>query len=305
LQKIIAMVFDFRLKVFYTVATKLSYTKAANELFISQPAVTKHINELEQQLQTRLFNRNGSSISITPSGEILLRYAQQIFKLYASLENELAEISDVTNGTLRIGASTTVAQYVLPRMLAKFRKTYPAIDIRLINGNSEFIEQQIIAEKIDIGLVEGISHYPQINYESFVKDEIVLVVRTNNKLLQKTEIKPDQLLSIPLVLREQGSGTLEVVNKALSTAGIVTKDLRVEIHLDSTESIKEYLLYSDCAAFLSIHSITKELQQNQLSIVDIKGINIDREFQFIQLHGHNHVISNLFKRFCLNNYNLK
>ena len=299
------MVFDFRLKVFYTVASKLSYTKAANELFITQPAVSKHIKELEMQLQTRLFNRNGSSISITPSGEILLRYAQQIFKLYSNLENELAEISDVTSGTLQIGASTTLAQYVLPRILAKFKKTYPSIDLRLINGNSEFIEQQIIAEKIDIALVEGISHYPQINYESFVKDEIVLVVRTNNKFLQKNEIKAEQLVTIPLVLREQGSGTLDVIYKALSTAGVAPKDLRVEISLDSTESIKEYLLYADCAAFLSIHSIAKELQQNQLSSIAIKGIEIYRDFQFIQLHGHNQRISNLFKRFCLSHYNLK
>ncbi len=299
------MVFDFRLKVFYTVALKLSYTKAANELFISQPAVTKHINELELQLQTRLFNRNGSSISITPSGELLFRYAQQIFKLYAQFENELAEISGITNGNLKIGASTTIAQYVLPRMLALFKKTYPLLDVHLINGNSDFIEQQIIAEKIDLALVEGISHYPQIDYESFVKDELVLVVRTNNKFLQKNEIKAEQLITIPLVLREQGSGTLDVIYKVLSNAGISPKDLRIEMHLDSTESIKEYLLYADCAAFLSIHSITKELQQNQLSIIDIRGIDIYREFQFIHLKGQNQKLAELFKRFCLSNYNLK
>ena len=299
------MVFDFRLKVFYTVALKLSYTKAANELFISQPAVTKHINELEQQLQTRLFNRKGSSISITPSGEILFRYAQKIFKLYTQLENELVEISEVTNGSLKLGASTTVAQYVLPKMLALFKKSYPLIEINLINGNSDFIEQQIISEKIDLALVEGISHSPQINYESFAKDEIVLVVRSNNKFLQKNEIKAEQLLNIPLVLREQGSGTLDVIYNALTQAGISIKALKIEIHLDSTESIKEYLLYSDCAAFLSIHSITKELQQNQLSIIDIKGIELYREFQFIQLQGQNQKLAHLFKRFCLIHYNLK
>lgn len=299
------MVFDFRLKVFYTVAQKLSYTKAANELFISQPAVTKHINELEQQLQTRLFNRKGSSISLTPSGEILMRYAEQIFKLYMHLENDLAEISSVTSGHLHIGASTTLAQYVLPRILALFKKTYPSVEIRLINGNSEFIEQQIIAEKIDIALVEGISHYPQINYESFVKDEIVLVARTNNKFFPKNEIKANHLETLPVALREQGSGTLEVIQQALQKAGIPMKKLNVQIQLDSTESIKEYLLYADCAAFLSIHSITKELQQNQLSILEIEGISIYREFQFIQLHGQSQKLVELFKRFCMANYNLK
>ena len=299
------MVFDFRLKVFYTVAIKLSYTKAANELFISQPAVTKHINELELQLGTRLFNRKGSTISITPSGEILLRYAEQIFKLYAQLENELAELGDLRSGHLKIGASTTLAQYVLPRILALFKKTYPSIELQLINGNSEFIEQQIIAEKIDIALVEGISHYPQINYEVFVKDEIVLVARTKNRFLPKNAIKTNQLVTLPLALREQGSGTLDVIHKAIAKAGILLKDLNVQISLDSTESIKEYLMYADCAAFLSIHSITKELQQNLLSIIEIEGIDIHRNFQFIQLHGQNQRLADIFKRFCMNHYNFK
>jgi LysR family transcriptional regulator, transcriptional activator of the cysJI operon len=299
------MVFDFRLKVFYTVAHKLSYTKAANELFITQPAVTKHINELEQQLEARLFNRNGSSISLTPAGEVLLRYAEQIFKLYTQLENELAQLKHTDSGTIRIGASTTLAQYVLPRILALFKKTHPALDVHLIHGNSEFVEQQIIAGKMDIALVEGISHHSQINYESFVKDEIVLVARTNNKFIQKNEIKPEHLLGIPLVLREQGSGTLDVIHKALSKVGISPKDLKVEMHLDSTESIKQYLLYADCAAFLSVHSITEELQANQLTIIDIKGIEIYRTFQFIQLHGQGQKLLELFKRFCLNHYNFK
>src|SRR5690606_2115587 len=104
------MVFDFRLKVFYTVAQKLSFTKAASELFITQPAVTKHIREMELQIGAALFKRNGNSISITPSGEILLKYAEQIFHTYTELENELAQLNKVSEGSLRIGASTTLAQ---------------------------------------------------------------------------------------------------------------------------------------------------------------------------------------------------
>jgi LysR family transcriptional regulator, transcriptional activator of the cysJI operon len=299
------MTFDFRLKVFHTVAKKLSFTKAANTLFITQPAVTKHINELENQLGNRLFVRKGTSIALTPAGQLLLGYAEKIFKLYADLENELGQLNDIATGSLKIGASTTLAQYVLPGILALFKKTYPAIQIQFINGNSEFIEQQVINEKIDIALVEGISHHPQINYESFVKDEIVLVASTQNKQFPKSEIKPEQLQSIPLVLREQGSGTLDVIFKAISKANIHPKNLHIEIQLDSTESIKQYLLHSDCAAFLSIHSITKELRQNQLSITDIKGIDIYRTFQFIQLHGQTQPLSSLFKRFCKSNYNFK
>lgn len=299
------MIFDFRLKVFYTVSQKLSFTKAAEALFVSQPAVTKHIKELEEQLGTSLFKRNGSNISLTPAGQILVKHAQHIFETYTTLENELAQLNDSVSGNIRIGASTTLAQYVLPKILALFRRTYPSIHFTFTNGNSEAIEQLTMAEKIDIAIVEGNSRHPQIMYEPFVKDEIVLVSKASSAIAQRGEIKPAHLVSIPLVLREQGSGTLDVVYKALKKNSIRLKDLKVDIQLGSTESIKQYLLHTECAAFLSIHSITKELQQNELSIIDIKGIDIYRTFQFIQLHGQTSKLPSLFKRFCLMHYNFK
>ncbi|WP_194349982.1 LysR substrate-binding domain-containing protein [Pontibacter beigongshangensis] len=299
------MIFDFRLKVFYTVARKLSFTKAANELFITQPAVTKHINELEQQLGVGLFKRQGNSISITPAGQILLEHAQKIFQIYATLENDLVQLTNTSGGNIHIGASTTLAQYVLPRILARFKSAHPAIHFTFTTGNSEQIEHQLIHEEIDIAIVEGISHHPQIMYEPFVKDEIVLVTRSNGRLARKNEIKPEHLLTLPLILREHGSGTLDVIYNELSKAGIHPKDLLIEIQLDSTESIKQYLLHADCAAFLSIHSIEEELQQNKLSIIDIKGIDIYRSFQFITLHGQASRLIQIFKRFCVTQYNLK
>ncbi len=299
------MIFDFRLKVFYTVSQKLSFTKAAGELFVTQPAVTKHINELEHQLGVALFKRHGNSISLTPPGQVLVRYAQQIFQMYAALENELAEFSSVSGGTLRIGASTTLAQYVLPGILALYKSAYPSVQVSFVTGNSEHIEQQVIAEKLDIAIVEGNSHHPQIMYEPFVKDEIVLVARTDSKWAAKNEIKAEQLRTIPLVLREHGSGTLDVVYQALAQINVHPKELTAEIQLENTESIKQYLIYSNSAAFLSVYSVTKELQQNQLSIIDIKGLDISRTFQFIQLHGQSSKLAALFKRFCLTHYNLK
>jgi DNA-binding transcriptional LysR family regulator len=299
------MIFDFRLKVFYTVSQKLSFTKAAEALFVSQPAVTKHIKELEEQLGTSLFKRNGSNISLTTAGQILVKHAQHIFETYATLENDLAQLNDAVSGNIRIGASTTLAQYVLPKILALFKATYPDIHFTFANGNSEHIEQLVMAEKIDIAIVEGNSRHPQIMYEPFVKDEIVLVSKASSAISQRGEIKPAQLLSIPLILREEGSGTLDVVYKALRKNSIRLKNLKVEIQLGSTESIKQYLLHTECAAFLSIHSIIKELQQNELSIIDIKGIDISRTFQFIHLHGQTSKLPSLFKRFCLMHYNFK
>ena len=299
------MVFDFRLKVFHTVANKLSFTKAAAELFITQPAVTKHIKELEQQLNVQLFMRNGNSILLTAAGKILYQYAERIFQTYTELETELAQLSNMEAGTVHIGASTTVAQTILPKILALFKKTYPAITFTFIQGNTDIITQLVLSEKVDIAIVEGAAHYSQIAYSPFAKDEIVLVTRANNQLSKKIEITPAQLLNIPLILRESGSGTLDIVFIALSNAGINPKDLQIEIRLESSIAIKQYLLYSETATFLSIQSVISELKYNELSIIDVKGLEIFRTFQFIQLHGKNSRLIELFRRFCLATYNLK
>jgi DNA-binding transcriptional LysR family regulator len=299
------MIFDFRLKVFYTVAQRLSFTKAAGELFITQPAVTKHIKELEQQLNVQLFKRNGNNINLTTAGKVLLHYTEKIFQTYTELETELAQLSNIEAGTLHIGASTTVAQTILPKILAMFKKTYPAVSFTFLQGNTDYITQQMLAEKIDIAIVEGAAHYPQIAYSPFAKDEIVLVTRANNQLSKKAEISPKQLLNIPLVLREAGSGTLDVIFNALSTAQINPKDLQIEIQLESSIAIKQYLLYSETATFLSIQSVVSELKYNELTVIDIKGLQIFRTFEFIQLQGKYTKLTELFKRFCLSNYNLK
>ena len=298
------MVFDFRLKVFYTVAQKLSFTKAATALFITQPAVTKHIRELEQQLGIALFKRNGNSIAITASGEIVLKYAEIIFDTYKLLEKELAQLNKITEGTLRIGASTTLAQTLIPKLLGKFKKMYPAIQLSFSRGNTDFISNQVIAGKIDIAIVEGTSHYPQISYENFLKDEIVLVAKTNSKLANRIEISTMELLTIPLVLRESGSGTLDVIFKAMNDAGINIKKLTIDIQMESNISIKQYLQHADSAAFLSIQSIVTELQRNELSIIDIKDLEINRTFQFIQLRGKKDKLMDLFKRFCITHASL-
>ncbi|HEY4651830.1 MAG TPA: LysR family transcriptional regulator [Pontibacter sp.] len=295
--------FDFRLRVFYTVAQKLSFTKAAQALFITQPAVTKHIRQLEQQLGVGLFRRNGNSVALTPAGQLLLQHTHKISEAYTALENDMAQLSSSLGGSIRIGASTTLAQYVLPAILASFKTAHPSVHFSFATGNSEQVEQQLIQGTLDIGIVEGNSHHPQIVYEAFVKDEIVLVTRTGSVLAQKAMIKPEQLHTIPLVLREPGSGTRDVLLGALAGAGIQAKDLQADILLDSTESIKQYLLHADCAAFLSIHAIVKELKQRELTVVEIKGLDIYRTFQFITLRGNTPPLAEQFRKFCKRHYN--
>ncbi len=296
--------FDFRLQVFNTVAKRLNFTKAAEELFITQPAVTKHIQEIENHFKVKLFERNGTKIKLTPAGETLLQHTDQLFAVYRNLEFELNTFTQQRTGKLRIGASTTVAQYVLPPVLAAFHKKFNNIKVTLTINNTEQIEQALQNKNIDIGIIEGQSKNNLFKYTEFVKDELVLVANINHPLAKKDMIKPDELLKIPLLLREPGSGTLEVLAHALKPLGIKISQLQNEMELGSTESMKLYLLNSNAMAFLSVHSILKELQNKECCIIDVKGLTIERHFYFIQQHGQAEALPDLFMKFA-RHYNFR
>lgn len=295
--------FDFRLKVFYTVAKRLNFTKAAEELFITQPAVSKHIQEIENHFRIRLFERNGSKIKLTKAGGVLLHYCNQIFGIYSTLEFELNSFTETHKGILRIGASTTIAQYLLPPILADFHKRYSEIQISLIISNTEQIENALKNNEIDFGIVEGQAKNSSFKYTDFVNDEIVLVTSVKNNFTAEVT-NTEELKKIPMVLREPGSGTLEVIAHSLKPHNLKISDLICEMQLGSTESIKSYLTHSSCMAFLSIHSIINELRNNTLKIIDLENLNIIRSFQFIQLHGESDGLSDLFMDYA-RHYNFK
>ncbi len=290
--------FDFRLQVFQAVAHRLNFTKAAAELYITQPAVTKHIKELEREFKVKLFDRNGSRIKLTTAGKILLQHTEQLFAVYRNLEFEMNNLSLKKSGKLRLGASTTIAQYVLPPLLAAFHKKSGDIQITLATNNTEQIELALINKEIDLGIIEGRSKNTSIKYTEFIKDEIVLIASNKNPLAKKETIHPVDLKKIPLLMREQGSGTLEVIVHALKPFGIKLRDLEIEMRMSSTESMKSYLKHSDCMAFLSVHSVLNELQKNEFRIIDVKGLDIERYFYFIQPHGQSEALPELFMKFA-------
>jgi DNA-binding transcriptional LysR family regulator len=280
----------------------LNFTRAAEELYISQPAVTKHIHELEQHFKTTLIERNGSrKISLTPAGQLLLSYVDQLSVVFSELEFNMSELVKSHRGVLRIGASTTVAQYVIPPILARFRDRFNEVKVIMISGNTEQIETMLIEKQIDLGIIEGRSKQPEIHYQEFGDDELVLVSSTANRNMKKDTLTVVELKKIPLVLREHGSGSLEFIVHALKQQGIKLSDLQIEMQLGSTESIKSYLLNSNCLAFLSVHSIVKELKSGECRVIDVKGLTISRPFHSIQLHGQPLSLAELFLRFARQN----
>ncbi|WP_294565510.1 LysR family transcriptional regulator [uncultured Succinatimonas sp.] len=275
---------DFRLKVFESVAKNHSFTKAAQELCISQPAVTKHIRVLEDEYKVKLFNRSGSKIELTKAGSLLLQHAELILSQYNRLEYALHKISNEHVGSLKLGASTTIAQYVIPKYLAKFNGLFPKIELSLINDNSRNIESALKNNDIDLGLVEGVIKAPDLTYQRFTDDELVVITSYKNENLNK-EITLDEFIKLPLVLREYGSGTLDVIEKELNQKKIKLSDLNIKMHLGSTEAIKRFIHNSNSIGIVSIAAIEQELYDKTLRIIDIDSINFKRQLCFVSMKG--------------------
>lgn len=291
---------DFRLKVFLSVAEHLSFTKAAKELFISQPAISKHIQELESDFKTTLFERKGNTISLTVSGELLVDHAKELLFKYEQIEYEMHQLNGDYVGELRIGASTTIAQYVLPPILAKFLETYPKVKLSLLSGNSREIEDALENHKIDIGLIEGTLRRSNLKYITFLKDSLVVIASVKNKKAKRIPsiILKNELYNYPLILREQGSGTLDVIEKEFANAHIKLKSLNIPLYLGSTESIKLFVQNSDCLGIVSTRAVEQELSTNLLRKVSIADLLMNREFCFVSLQGELSGLAQQFIRFA-------
>jgi len=295
---------DFRLKVFQSVAHNLSFTKASNELFITQPAISKHIKELESEYEVKLFNRIGNKISLTTAAEILLAYTDRIVSLHNEIKFELSQLNGNPEGTLRIGASSTISQYVIPAVLAKFNKRFPEIKLSLINGNTEAIEKRLLKNEIDIGIVEGKPSNADIRYSSFLNDELLVFTSAQNTTIPSS-VTNDEFLKLPLVLRERGSGTLEIIEKNLQQGQINPKLLNVLLFLGSTEAIKSFIKTGNGVGIVSRFAIEQELSNNIFRLINTSSLKFNRQFYFISPQGPEPVgLVKLFLNFVQKHYNL-
>ena len=291
---------NYKLKTFIKVAQHSSFTLASKELNISQPAVSKTISKLEEEYNTSFFNRSRNSISLTNEGKIFLDYAYKITELFEELENSFLVNEESSSLEFNLGLSTTIATYVMPKVLAKIQQNSNNIKFNIISGNTKDIEHKILNQELEFGIVEGKSSNQLLRYSKFIKDEIVLVTSTNNTN-SKSSISKQELSKIPYIGREIGSGTREIIEETLKKNNI-TKLNRV-ITLNNTEAIEQYLHYSNSYALLSIHAVTEKLIQNKLKIVDIKGLSFEREFDFVCRTNYQSKKMNLLYKLIKTNYN--
>ncbi|MFI3332540.1 MAG: LysR family transcriptional regulator [Rikenellaceae bacterium] len=293
------MITDFRLTVFITVARTLSFTRAAAILNVSQPAISKHIKELEVDFGEPLFNRKGNSISLTPKGIEITPLVEQILDGYSTLCDSITREDYHYEGLLHIGASTTIAQYVLPEILAKFNKEYPHIRLSVINANSDEVVRLLQRKEIEVALIEDDHTSNSVHYTPFTSDQIVLISTNHHKRVLTIE----EVKRLPLIIREEGSGTLSVILSSLKESGIARRDLNIKMQLGSSEAILRYIKSSKDYAFISIRVAQECIERGELIINQVEGLNITRSFRYVSLHGQSGRLANIFREFCSSHYN--
>jgi DNA-binding transcriptional LysR family regulator len=272
---------NFRLKVFRAVARHLNFRRAAEELCLTQPAVTLQIKTLEQQLGVQVFDRSGTRISLTPAGTSLLKYARKIERLETEALAALAQLAGDQRGELRLGASLTIAQYILPHILAEFQRHYPQILPHLVTCNTERVLEALHEHEIEIGFIEGPAMRRDVRIESFLDDEIVLIVPPAHEWSERSWVEAQELAGERLLMRERGSGTRRVIEIALQKNGIKPKQLNPAMEFDSTEGITTAVEAGLGIGFASLWAIGKELQLGTIRVTPIRGVRITRPLSVV------------------------
>jgi DNA-binding transcriptional LysR family regulator len=281
---------NFRLRVFRTVAEEASFRRAAERLHLSQPAVSQQIHALEEELATTLFDRGKGRIRLTDAGSVLLRYARKGARLADEARAALDGLRGETTGALRIGASMTVTQYILPRMLGAFLEQHPRIEPAVTSANTEHIVAALSHRKIDLGLIEGPVSSREVFRQRFFEDRMVLIVGRRypwpHKTLPSRPVIPVRALTeVPLLMRERGSGSRHVVELALRRAGLRLRDLHIAMDLDSIVAIISAVEAGLGAGFVSEWAIQKELKLGTVRVVTIEGLELRRDMHLIRPFG--------------------
>jgi len=291
---------NFRLKVFRMVAQHLSFRRAGEELRMTQPAVTLQIKTLEEELGVRLLDRSGTRVALTQAGKVLLKHANVIANEIAAAQEELAALNGDHAGQLQLGASTSIAQYVLPQLLGQFQRQFPRVRISVVSGNTEQVVERLVGERITMGLIEGPALRRDVRTEAFLEDELVLVMPPKHAWAERSFVSVEELKGQALLLREHGSGTRRVLETALAKAGVKKKDLNVVMELDSTEAILSSVESGLGIGFVTRWAVTPRLPLGRIRSAPVKGLHIRRNFSLVYQSGPKpNGIAGAFRRFAM------
>lgn len=273
---------DRRLRVFHTVAKLLSFTKAAEALHMTQPAVTFQVRQLEEYFNTRLFDRTHNKVNLTAAGEKVSEFAERIFDLYAEMENSVRDLTGEISGALTIGASTTIAEYMLPALLGEFKNRYPDINLRLKVSNSDGVVSMVEHNVIDLGVVEAPVSNKNLIVEICHEDQLVVVAAPEHELVKRaSKVTAADIKEYPFVCREEGSGTREVIMQYLADEGVTAAEMNFSFELGSPEALKGAVEAGMGISILSRSTIEKELKLNTLAELQLDP-PLSRPFSFVR-----------------------
>jgi DNA-binding transcriptional LysR family regulator len=290
---------NFRLKVFRAVARHNNFRIAAEDLLLTQPAVTQQIKALESELDTALFNRTGGKVTLTPAGLALLPFAERLAALSDEARQAVAATTGSNAGHLSIAASQTIGQYLLPRLIAAFLAENPKVQITTLSGNTQAVLEAVTAHRADLGLIEGPAMRQDVRIEPFMQDQMVLIVPSGHEWANET-ISLAQLQQATLVTRELGSGSRRIVEQALTKAGINPRDLHIRMTFDSTEALLSAVEAGLGIAFVSRWAVRPQLALGTLQTTRVKGLNLARWFSFATVSGPEPTgLTAAFRRFLL------
>jgi len=271
---------DRRLKIFHTVARLLNFTKAGEQLHMTQPAVTFQIRQLEDQFNTRLFDRTHNKVTLTEAGKQVYMYADRILKLYDDMSHSITEMTGDVSGGVSLGASTTIAEYMLPLLIGEFKAKFPDVNISLKESNSEDIIAMVENNVVDLAIVEGSVNNKNLIVEQCRVDQLLVIMPNNHQLARETTLQVKDILGHPFICRESGSGTQEAILNYVEQQnpdGI----LNVCFELSSPEAIKGAVEAGMGISIVSRASIEKELRLGTLTAVELLP-KLERPFSFVR-----------------------
>ena len=272
---------DHKLRVFCTVAETGSFSKASEIIHLTQPAVSLQIQALEELYETKLFDRTSSSVVLTPSGELLYRYAKEILTFYAQAEKDIGEITGLVKGSITIGASTTIGNYLLPLVISDFKMENPKIKLHLLVGNTKRIVDLLNSGNLDIGIVEGETKKFRIISEKMLSDELVLIVPEAHPWAKKKDVTMLDVIKEPFIFREEGSGTRQIIEHYLNKRGITTQKMNITTVLGSTEAIKGAVERGIGISIVSKWTVRKEIKSGTLKTLSFKEGKMLRDFSLV------------------------
>lgn len=268
------------LKIFISVYKNKSFSKSAKEIFLTQPTISEHIKNLEEELNCKLFDRFGKTIIPTEEAEILYEYALEVIQKVQTLKDVLQRIKSTPSGSLYIEASSIPGTYILPQLIPSFKAIYPDISIQINISDSKSVIESLLEGRILLGVVGTKIQNSKIEYTPFMNDELVVVA---SNLIEELFIQPQEILKYPFIIREEGSGTRKEMERWLNKIEINIEKLNVVCTLSSTDAVKQAIKSGVGVSILSIHSIKDELESKKLKLIKIKNFAMIRSF-YIAIH---------------------